>query len=237
EGGVVKYYQNGGLLYVSQKRPTYPLIADTVFVAMNGRINNTMIGALAINAAAEWPMFQHDPAHTGTALASRINATNLTNLNQSWSYQTGGGVSGTPVVSVGTVYAGSADGRMYALREADGQVVWSLAAGQVSSNACNATFGIDSTAAIVEGRLYFGAANASLYAVNAADGNLIWRAQLADASRGFHLWSSPLVFDGKVYVGLASHCDATCVRGSVVALNAADGSVLWQTYTAPEGGG
>src|SRR5947208_2108356 len=69
ENGVVKYYHNGSLLYVSQKRPTYPLIADTVFVAMNGRINNAVIGALSINAAAEWPMYQRDPAHTGYAVA------------------------------------------------------------------------------------------------------------------------------------------------------------------------
>jgi polyvinyl alcohol dehydrogenase (cytochrome) len=234
EGGVVKYYQNGGLLYVSQRRPTYPLIADTVFVAMNGRINNTMIGALSINAAAEWPMYQRDPAHTGYAAASNITASTITNLRQAWNYQTGGIVTGTPIVSGGMVYVGSWDGRMYALRESDGQVVWSLQAGQVTSN-CDLTYGIDSTAAIVDGRLYFGAANCALYAVNAANGSVIWRTQLADATRGWHLWSSPLVFDGKIYVGLASHCDAPCVRGSVVCLSAANGSELWRTYTAPEG--
>jgi len=234
EGGIVKYYHNGSLLYVSQKQPSYPLIGDTVFVAMSGRINNAVIGALAINAAAEWPMYQHDPAHTGYANASRINATNVTNLNQSWSYQTGDIVTGTPIVSGGMVYIGSWDGKMYALREADGQLVWSLATGRVSDN-CGLTYGIDSTAAIVEGRLYFGAANCALYSVNAANGNVIWRTQLADATQGWHLWSSPLVFDGKIYVGLASHCDHPCVRGSVLCVSAADGSILWQTYTAPAG--
>jgi outer membrane protein assembly factor BamB len=216
ENGVVKYYHNGSLLYVSQKRPTYPLIADTVFVAMNGRINNATIGALSINAAAEWPMYQRDAAHTGYAVASNISASNIANLRQAWSYQTGSIVTGTPVVAGGIVYIGSWDGRMYALREADGQVVWSLQTDQVVSN-CQATYGIDSTAAVVDGRLYFGAANCSLYAVNAGNGSVIWRTQLADASRGWHLWSSPLVFDGKIYVGLASHCDAPCVRGTVCA--------------------
>jgi polyvinyl alcohol dehydrogenase (cytochrome) len=234
EGGIVHYYHNGSLLYVSQNRPTYPLIADTVFVAMGGRISNATIGALGINAAAEWPMYQRDAAHTGYAVASRINATNITNLNQSWSHQTGGMVTATPVVANGLVYAGSWDGRMYALRESDGQLVWSLDAGQATDN-CGATYGIDSTAAVVGGRLYFGAANCSLYSVNAANGNVIWRTQLGDATKGYHLWSSPLVFDGKVYVGLASHCDHPCVRGEVICLSAADGSVLWRTYTAPEG--
>jgi polyvinyl alcohol dehydrogenase (cytochrome) len=234
EGGAVKYYHNGSLLYISRQPPTYPLIADTVFVAMDGRINNTVIGALAINAAVEWPMYQRDPAHSGYAAASRIDTSNVADLSQAWSYQTGSIVTGTPVVSGGMVYVGSWDGKMYALREADGQLVWSLDAGRISDN-CGATYGIDSTAAVVEGRLYFGAANCNLYSVNAANGNVIWRTQLADAAQGWHLWSSPLVFDGKIYVGLASHCDHPCVRGSVVCVSAADGSVLWQTYTAPAG--
>ncbi|HJQ24702.1 MAG TPA: PQQ-binding-like beta-propeller repeat protein [Blastocatellia bacterium] len=234
ENGVIKYYKNGSLFYVSQKRPTYPLIADTVFVALNGRINNAMVGALSINAAAEWPMYQRDAAHTGYAVASNITASSITNLRQAWSYQTGGIVTGTPIVSGGMVYVGSWDGRMYALRESDGQVVWSLDAGQTPSN-CAATYGIDSTAAIVDGRLYFGAASCALYAVNPANGNVIWRTQLADATRGWHLWSSPLVFDGKIYVGLASSCDAPCVRGTVLCLNAATGAEMWRTYTAPEG--
>ena len=234
ESGVVKYYHNGSLLYVSQRRPTYPLIADTVFVAMNARVNNAQIGALAINAAAEWKMYQRDAAHSGYAVGSRIDSTNVANLNPSWSHPTGGIVTGTPVVSGGMVYIGSWDGKMYALRESDGSLVWSLATEQVSDN-CGATYGIDSTAAIVDGKLYFGAANCSLYAVNAATGSLIWRAQLADATRGWHLWSSPLVFENKIYVGLASHCDHPCVRGSVLCINATDGSVLWQTYTAPSG--
>lgn len=234
EGGIVKYYHNGSLLYTSIQRPTYPLIADTVLVAMNARINSAVIGALAIDAATAWPMFQRDPAHTGYAVASRIDATNITNLNPSWNYQTGGNVTATPVVSNGMVYAGSWDGTMVALRDSDGSRVWSLAAGQVTDT-CGTTYGIDSTAAIVDGRLYFGAANCNLYAVNATNGNVIWRTQLADATRGWHLWSSPLVFEGRIYVGLGSHCSSSCVRGSVICVNAADGSVLWQTFTAPEG--
>lgn len=234
ESGIVKYYHNGSLLYVSQKPPNYPLIADTVFVAMNGRINNAVIGALSIDAAAEWPMYQRDPAHTGYAVASRINTTNVASLNQAWSYQTGSIITGTPIVSGGMVYVGSWDGMMYALREADGSLVWSLATEQVISN-CDVNYGIDSTAAIVGGRLYFGAANCNLYSVNAANGNVIWRTHLADGTKGWHLWSSPLVSDGKIYVGLASHCDAPCVRGTIICVSAADGSELWRSYTAPEG--
>ena len=38
---------------------------------------------------------------------------------------------------------------------------------------------------------------------------------------GAHVWSSPAVFNGKVYVGKSSHLDNPCVRGAVIALDTA----------------
>ena len=56
--------------------------------------------------------------------------------------------------------------------------------------------------------------------------------------------ASPVLVNGRVYVGVSSNQEyaATVVphfqvdfRGSVVALNALDGKLLWQTYTVPSG--
>ncbi|HKP85665.1 MAG TPA: PQQ-binding-like beta-propeller repeat protein [Blastocatellia bacterium] len=233
EAGVMKYYKNDTLFYTSIKPPTYPLIVDATLLMVGARIDNAVMGALALNAAAEWKMYQRDPAHTAFAVGSKINTSNASSLNESWSFATDGGVTGTPIVSGGTVYVGSWDGRMYALRESDGSLLWSYMTEQVTDN-CGSTYGIDSTAAISNGRLYFGSAACNLYSLDAATGNLIWRAPLADATRGWHLWSSPLVFDGKIYVGLASHCDHPCVRGTVVCVDASNGKVIWTSYTAPQ---
>jgi outer membrane protein assembly factor BamB len=123
---------------------------------------------------------------------------------------------------------------MYALRESDGTPLWSFTA-DLSSDNCGFSYGIDSTAAVSDGKLYFGSAGCVLYALDAASGNLIWRTQLDDWTKGFHLWSSPLVVDGKIYIGLSSHCDHPCVRGRVVCVNASNGQVLWTFYTAPDG--
>jgi len=94
---------------------------------------------------------------------------------------------------------------------------------------------VTGTPLVSGGAVYVGSFDSKMYAVDAATGNLIWRTDLDDPDKGFHLWSSPLVSDGKVYVGLASHCDHPCVRGRVVCLDASSGRVLWQFYTAPDG--
>lgn len=234
QAGSARYYKNGALFYSSLKTPAYPLFADAVFLTLGGRIDNAVIGALAVSTSADWKMYQHDAGHSGYSTESRLNASNVSTLSAAWSFASGGWVTGTPIVADGTVYIGSWDGKMYALRESDGSQRWSFTA-DTSSDNCGFTYGIDSTAAVVDGKLYFGSAGCTLYSLDAASGNLIWRTQLDDYSKGFHLWSSPLVVDGKIYVGLASHCDHPCVRGRVICLNAADGRVLWTFFTAPAG--
>jgi hypothetical protein len=43
EGGVVRYYRNGGLLYTGTVAPTYPLLVDTSINSMGGRIANVLV--------------------------------------------------------------------------------------------------------------------------------------------------------------------------------------------------
>jgi len=85
--------------------------------------------------------------------------------------------------------------------------------------------------------VYFGAADANVYALSARNGTVAWKVSLGDpdtAVEGAHVWSSPAVFDGTVYVGKASHIDAPCVRGAVVALDAATGAQKWRFNVLPD---
>ena len=237
QSGVVRYYKNSGLFYSSVKTPSYPLFADASFLTMGGRVDNAVIGALSVSTAtADWKMYQHDETHSGLSTASSIATPNVPSLIPSWTFQTGDWVTGTPIVSGGVVYIGSWDGHMYALRESDGSQVWSYDAGRLPQlERCQTTYGIDSTAALSGGKLYFGNGLAQLYALNAGNGQLIWRTQLADPNQAFHIWGSPLVFDGKIYIGLASHCVNPCIQGRLVCVDSTDGRVLWSFATAPDG--
>jgi len=49
------------------------------------------------------------------------------------------------------------------------------------------------------------------------------------------IWSSPVPWNGRVYVGVASVAKEVGFRGSLVALDAATGKVLWQTFMVPAG--
>jgi hypothetical protein len=45
EGGAVKYYKNGAVIYTSGRAPSYPLRVDSVFINLSGSVNNALIGA------------------------------------------------------------------------------------------------------------------------------------------------------------------------------------------------
>jgi outer membrane protein assembly factor BamB len=233
QGNIVRYYKNGGLYYTSAKAPIYPLFANAVFITLGGRVDNASIGALAVASSAEWTMYQHDSSHSGNSSDSQIGTSNIASLTQAWSFTTGDMVTGTPIVADGVVYIGSWDGKMYALRERDGSVIWTFNAGTLFVAPCQSTYGIDSTAALSGGNLYFGTGLAQLIKLNAANGQLVWRSQLADPNQAYHIWGSPLVFDGKVYIGLASHCVNPCIVGRLVCVDASNGQVLWSFATAP----
>lgn len=235
QANTVKYYKNGGLYYTSSKAPVYPLFADAAFLTVGGRVDNAVIGALAVTSSASWTTYQHDSTHSGNSSESQISAANASSLTQAWDFTTGDLVTGTPLVADGVVYIGSWDGKMYALRERDGSIVWTYNAGTLRVDPCGTTYGIDSTAALSGGKLYFGTGLSQLVALNAANGQQIWKSQLADPNLAFHIWGSPLVFDGKIYIGLASHCVTPCITGRLVCVDASDGRVLWNFATAPDG--
>jgi polyvinyl alcohol dehydrogenase (cytochrome) len=82
-------------------------------------------------------------------------------------------------------------------------------------------------------------------AVNADTGKLIWVTQVEKFPAAM-VTSSPIVYDGIVYVGIASAEEAgaakqsypCCVsRGSLVALDVKTGKKLWQTYMVPNNNG
>src|SRR5262249_22618639 len=84
-----------------------------------------------------------------------------------------------------------------------------------------------------------------LSAVNAKTGDPIWTTRVDSHSTAM-LTAGPLVADGVVYQGVASSEEgaaanpsyACCTfRGSMVAVNADTGQILWKTYVVPSNSG
>lgn len=182
----------------------------------------------------DWPKYRRDLNNSGASAESGINSSNVNQLALKWEFNIGGVVSASPAVATvnGTslVFVGGWNGLFYAVNAVTGAKVWSFQVDLVSP--CSAgNCRIGSSAAVSNGIVYFGAENAYLYALNAASGALVWKVQLANPNNGYEIWSSPAVNNGNVYVGLASHGDAPCVVGQVVARNASNGGPVWSFST------
>lgn len=188
---------------------------------------------------------------------SKINVNNVSNLSVKWQFTTGGNVSATPAVDGTTVYFPDWAGNLYAVDENTGTLVWQHKISDYTG--VPGDFARD-TPAVVGNMLILGdqggyltvpaPSGAKVFAVNKQNGNPIWVTQVES-----HLFSiitqSPIVdyndyFKANVaYIGVSSIEEGVAAlipgysccsfRGSMLALNASTGQILWKTYTIPEG--
>jgi polyvinyl alcohol dehydrogenase (cytochrome) len=141
-----------------------------------------------------------------------------------------------PAVYRGRVFAGSQNGDVFALDAATGCVHWSTTVqAEVRS-------GI--TVGDVAGKptLFLGDSSGNLYALDGATGKQLWKLPL-DQHPAAKATSTPVFHQGRLYVGVSSLEEALAVspgyvcctfRGSVLAIQAADGKVLWKRYLIDE---
>ncbi|MBV9624855.1 MAG: PQQ-binding-like beta-propeller repeat protein [Acidobacteria bacterium] len=190
-------------------------------------------------AAEDWPKYRHDLQNTGASGESTITTSNVTSLSLKWEFKAAASITGEPAVATvnGThiVFFGDWSGNFYALNAVTGQKIWSFQIDKISGCTQIAQYScktIASSASVVNGIVYFGAHNAFVYALNAANGALVWKNQVANANQNYAVWTSPAVYNGLVYVGLANAGDdAPCNVGQVMALNASTGARVWSFQT------
>ena len=143
-----------------------------------------------------------------------------------------------PTVAGGHLFIGSEDGTVYALDAASGCRHWRYAA----------TAGVRTAISIgprPDGNgpaLFFGDIDANVYAIDAATGDELWKHE-AESHPGARITGAPVLHDGRLYVtvssveeSLASNPGYDCCtfRGTVLALDVANGNELWKTYVIPE---
>jgi polyvinyl alcohol dehydrogenase (cytochrome) len=137
---------------------------------------------------------------------------------------------GSPSIVGGTVYVGSADGTVYSLDDLSGCLHWTYRAAE----------GVRTAILIGDGAAYFGDLQGNMYAVNAATGALLWKTRVDD-----HLYAeitgTPQLTGGRLYVPVSGGAEQVAAanaafecctfRGSLAALDAKTGAVLWKTYS------
>jgi len=172
------------------------------------------------------------------AKAAGLAAADVPRLKLKWAFNLGAVTiaRGQPAVAGNRVFIGTLAGDVYAIDTVSGCIDWAF----------KATSGIRSGVTVGDANgvpaIFFGDRSAVMYALNAASGELLWKMRPVE-----HLLASstatPLFYKGVIYQGFSSIEEALVVdpnavccsfRGSVVALDAATGRIIWQSFTITE---
>ena len=189
----------------------------------------------AASGAPAWNGWGADAANSRFQKAvTGLTRDHVSRLKVKWAFGYPGVTTafGAPAVSGGRVFVGSADGTVYALNARSGCVYWTFRAAE----------GVR-TAVLVssDGRAaYFGDLQGNLYGVDANTGALLWKSRVDD-----HLYAeitgTPKLEAGRLYVPVSGGAEQVAAanpafecckfRGSLAALDAVSGKLLWKTYT------
>ena len=185
-----------------------------------------------------WNGWGPELTNTRYTTTSGITLNQVGKLKLKWAYAFEGDVSafGAPVVLGHTLFIGSAGGAVQALSTDSGCVKWVYqASGPVRS----------APVAVPNGNthvLVFTDLTGWAYGVEAETGRQVWKKK-PEAHESTRLTGTAAVRDGVVFIPAASweetragNPDYPCCtfRGSVTAMRAKDGTVVWKTYTIRE---
>jgi len=215
---------------------------DTTFAA--GVNTDTGVGP----DSGDWPTLLHDSYRTGGNEAERtLAASNLTDIQQIWQAYLSWDIRGSLVEASGVVFAGTEDGYLNAMSADNGTLLWKtlLATGGVGAHPLPRPgwvqlFGADATPTVVANTVYAVGVGPTLFAINATSGAIQWHLDLGNLTGSsptwsdYYVWSSPLVLNGSVYVGLTDKgAGAPLVRGAIVQIGVTDHAVDHVFWTAP----
>jgi len=212
--------------------------ASTLVVAV--AVGLTLVTGTAFAASGDWSTYGATNSRSGFNSAETvITPSTASHLHLAWTAPasqnvTPNWVTSQAVVSGGLVYSGSWDGYERAIN-ASGGLVWQTYLGRMAAT-CDSywTVGVASTAAVVNSVVYVGGGDGQLYALNAATGSVLWQTPLGGPNT--FVYSSPAVFGGSVYIGVAqSPPDCPNVQGQLFQVNAATGVVQNTMKTVPDG--
>lgn len=180
---------------------------------------------------------------------TKISPENAADLGIKWAFTTTGDVTANPAVDGNNVYFPDWGGKLYSIDRESGLENW-------STNISDYTFlpaaggGVSRATPVVHGdSLIFGDqggrgfAGARMISVDKHNGDLKWVTIIEEHAAAL-VTTSPIVHGNTVYVGVASNDEAWAAfipgypccsaRGSVVALDANTGEILWKTYMVPD---
>ncbi len=212
------------------------------------------LGALVAQTGAgvgQWRIAGENLGNTRSQPAEhQIGPSNVSRLVAAWTFTTGGDVSATPTVAGNAVYFPDWSGNLFAIRADTGKLLWSHNVSDYNGRAgsvARVSPAVFNNELIIGDNLVSSVAHngAHVMAVDRNSGDLLWITQV-DAHPAAIITGSPVFNGNVVFVGVSSNEEALATnpsypcctfRGSMVALNAYTGAILWKTFTVPDNGG
>jgi polyvinyl alcohol dehydrogenase (cytochrome) len=212
---------------------------------------------------SKWRMAGHDIRDTrNQPFEWRIGPRNAPKLATKWVLTTAGDVSATPAVvedddrgrdlrrfrgrddeSGKVVYFTDWGGKLWKVDAGTGEVVWSRSVPDYNGIPGS----LSRTSPVVAGGMvYIGDLNGNMMAVDSATGDLRWITRV-DPHPAAIITASPIILNRTLYVDVSSNESAyaratpgyqCCTfRGSMLAIDARTGRILWQSFVLPDNNG
>lgn len=201
-------------------------------------------GLLMPQGDASWNGWStgHDNARYQPASSADLTLEQVPQLKLKWAFgfPNASTMYGQPTVVGGRLFIGSDNAYVYSLNAESGCVYWSYHAksGVRTSPVIAAVTGHPGASYAA----YFGDMRGNVYAVDARTGKLLWTRKVTTHEYA-RISNGPALYDHRLYVPISAteevfsadpHYPCCTFRGSVVALDADTGEVLWKAYTIPE---
>ena len=219
--------------------------ARDAIAATSGTENKCTASGPMANAATSpgWNGWGNGVANTRFANSGGISAADLPRLKLKWAFGYSGvsAARAQPTIAGGRLFVASENGEVHALDPKTGCTHWTFKA--AAGVRTGLSVGPYKTASASGQAVYFGDTRATAYAVDAQTGAMLWTRKVDDHPSAA-LTGSPTVYGGRLYVpvqglneeGQGGRGGYQCCtfRGSLVALDANTGAVVWKTYTVDE---
>jgi quinohemoprotein ethanol dehydrogenase len=164
----------------------------------------------------------------------QINDQNVAQLGLAWymDLDTRRGQEATPIVVDRVMYFTTAWSKVFAVKAATGEKLWSYDPKVPPEWAVNACCDVvNRGVAVWRGKVFVGTLDGRLVSLDAATGKPIWETLTIDRNSRYTITGAPRVVKGKVLIGNGGA--EMGVRGYVSTYDAGTGKLVWRFYTVP----
>jgi len=226
---------NALAVHLTGKQPGTPI--QTNLLANLCKAN---LGPVNLNGQ-QWNGWGRDLDNSRYQPKPGIKPEDVPKLKVKWAFAHPGPMAtGQPTIIGDRLYLTTEVGLIYCLNAQTGCTYWTMNAGAaVRAAICVGPLPSGSPARVA---LYFGDEKSTVQSLDAATGKLLWKTKIED-----HLLSritgSPVLYRNRLYVpvssfeetaGRDSKYECCKFRGSIVALDAYTGKVVWKSFTVQE---